>query len=71
MRGGFPATESTVAGELKSLGYTTAFSGKWHLGFTDGTDDVAHTPINLGYDEGEYLLDLICLPILSFTNQAG
>lgn len=57
MRGGFPQEETTVAEYLKDLGYLTAFSGKWHLGFTNGTDPVAHTPIRQGYDETFYFVE--------------
>ena len=49
-RGGLPTSEKTVAKYLKELGYATGYSGKWHLGNTNGTDNSAYTPINHGFD---------------------
>lgn len=43
---GIPLEEKTIADYLKSLGYQTAFFGKWHLG---GTDD--YHPTKRGFDE--------------------
>ncbi|HCI1915375.1 TPA: AMP-binding protein [Pseudomonas aeruginosa] len=40
------ATEDTAAKLLSASGYTTALSGKWHLGETDGSQ-----PHQVGYDE--------------------
>ena len=57
MRGGFPQEETTVAEYLKDEGYQTAFSGKWHLGFTNGTDPIAHTPVRQGYDKTFYFVE--------------
>ncbi len=35
----------TIASYLKSLGYDTGISGKWHLGY-----DTAYSPLNYGFD---------------------
>ncbi|WP_282124419.1 sulfatase [Algibacter mikhailovii] len=43
---GIPLTEKTMGNYLKSLGYATAFYGKWHLGGTD-----KFHPLNRGFDE--------------------
>ena len=40
-----PQSETTLAEALKSLGYTTAFLGKWHLG-----EDEGHWPEHHGFD---------------------
>jgi arylsulfatase A-like enzyme len=43
---GLPLTETTVADELKSLGYITGLMGKWHLG------EAPHFyPLKRGFDE--------------------
>ena len=47
--GGLPAAEWTVASVLKTAGYQTFFTGKWHLGEADYA-----LPINQGYDEMKY-----------------
>jgi arylsulfatase len=44
--GGLPAAEWTIASLLKTAGYNTYFSGKWH----PGEDDYA-LPIAQGYDD--------------------
>lgn len=44
--GGLPAAEYTIADILKQGGYTTYFSGKWHLGEADYAMPTAH-----GYDK--------------------
>ncbi len=44
--GGLPAAEWTIASLLKTVGYNTYFSGKWHL----GEDDYA-LPNAQGYDD--------------------
>jgi arylsulfatase A-like enzyme len=50
---------TTVASMLKASGYTTAYIGKWHLGWNFAKDDkgridfskeVTHTPNDLGFD---------------------
>jgi arylsulfatase A len=50
---------STIASILKKSGYSTAFIGKWHLGWNFAKDDkgkidfsqeVTHTPNDLGFD---------------------
>jgi arylsulfatase A-like enzyme len=48
--GGLPAAEWTLASVLKTAGYTTFFTGKWHLGESDYA-----LPINQGYDEMRYV----------------
>lgn len=54
-----PADRSTLASILKKSGYTTAYIGKWHLGWNfvkdeqgniDFTKEVTHTPNDLGFD---------------------
>jgi arylsulfatase A-like enzyme len=47
--GGLPAAEWTLASVLKTAGYKTFFSGKWHLGEADYALPNAH-----GYDEMKY-----------------
>lgn len=47
--GGLPAAEWTVASVLKTAGYQTFFTGKWHLGEADYALPIAH-----GYDEMQY-----------------
>jgi arylsulfatase len=44
--GGLPAAEWTIASVLKTAGYQTYFTGKWHLGEADYALPNAH-----GYDE--------------------
>jgi arylsulfatase A-like enzyme len=55
--GGLPVAEWTLASVLKTGGYKTFFTGKWHLGEADYA-----LPIADGYDEiryvGLYLLKL-------------
>jgi arylsulfatase len=46
--GGLPAAEWTLGSVLKTAGYATFFTGKWHLGEADYA-----LPINQGYDEME------------------
>ena len=47
--GGLPAAEWTLASVLKTAGYQTFFTGKWHLGESDYA-----LPIAQGYDEMKY-----------------
>ncbi|MGV3633376.1 MAG: arylsulfatase [Pseudorhodoplanes sp.] len=47
--GGLPAAEWTLASVLKTGGYKTFFTGKWHLGEADYALPNAH-----GYDEMKY-----------------
>jgi arylsulfatase A-like enzyme len=49
--GGLPAAEWTLASVLKTAGYQTFFTGKWHLGEADYALPNAH-----GYDEMKYAL---------------
>ncbi len=44
---GLSAGQPTLAGHLKSLGYTTGVIGKWNLGYTDGVN----RPLDQGFDE--------------------
>jgi arylsulfatase len=48
--GGLPAAEWTLASVLKTAGYQTFFTGKWHLGEADYA-----LPIAQGYDEMQYV----------------
>src|SRR5215467_13305207 len=48
--GGLPAAEWTLASVLKTAGYQTFFTGKWHLGEADYS-----LPIAQGYDEMKYV----------------
>jgi arylsulfatase A-like enzyme len=48
--GGLPAAEWTVASVLKTAGYQTYFTGKWHLGEADYA-----LPNEQGYDEMRYV----------------
>jgi arylsulfatase A-like enzyme len=48
--GGLPAAEWTLASLLKTAGYKTFFTGKWHLGESDYALPNAH-----GYDEMKYV----------------
>ncbi len=48
--GGLPAAEWTLASMLKTAGYNTFFTGKWHLGEADYA-----LPVNQGYDEMKYV----------------
>jgi arylsulfatase A-like enzyme len=47
--GGLPAAEWTLASVLKTAGYKTYFTGKWHLGEADYALPNAH-----GYDQMKY-----------------
>jgi arylsulfatase A-like enzyme len=47
--GGLPKAEWTLASVLKTAGYQTYFTGKWHLGESDYAIPNAH-----GYDEMKY-----------------
>lgn len=49
--GGLPAAEWTLASVLKTVGYQTFFTGKWHLGEADYA-----LPNAQGYDEMKYAL---------------
>jgi arylsulfatase len=48
--GGLPAAEWTLASVLKTAGYRTYFTGKWHLGEADYA-----LPTAQGYDEMRYV----------------
>ena len=48
--GGLPAAEWTLGSVLKTGGYQTFFTGKWHLGEADYA-----LPSNQGYDEMRYV----------------
>ena len=51
--GGLPAAEWTLGSVLKTGGYKTFFTGKWHLGESDYA-----LPNAQGYDEMKYRLSL-------------
>lgn len=44
---GLPLEEITIAETLKSVGYSTAIVGKWHLGV--GANNT-YLPVNQGFD---------------------
>ncbi|MGX5218675.1 MULTISPECIES: arylsulfatase [Pseudomonas] len=48
--GGLPAAEWTLGSVLKKAGYSTYFTGKWHLG-----EDDSALPNAQGYDEMKYV----------------
>ena len=48
--GGLPKAEWTLASQLKTAGYKTYFTGKWHLGESDYALPNAH-----GYDVMKYM----------------
>ena len=48
VRGGFTPTEKSFGKYLKELGYSTGYSGKWHLGMGDGVDPIRYTPLSHG-----------------------
>lgn len=56
-RGGMPTSEKSVAKYLKELGYSTGYTGKWHLGATNGTHNSAYTPINHGFDFVKFFIE--------------
>ena len=55
--GGLPAAEWTLASVLKTGGYKTFFTGKWHLGEADYA-----LPNAQGYDEMKYAASIISTP---------
>lgn len=57
-RAGMPTSEKSIAKYMKELGYNTGFSGKWHLGMTNGTDNTAFTPINHGFDFVKFFIEV-------------
>jgi arylsulfatase A len=59
---GFPDSETSIAGMLKPLGYTTMCVGKWHLG-----SEPQFLPTNHGFDEFyglPYSHDMSPLPLM-------
>jgi len=42
---GLPTSETTIAKRLKGVGYSTAITGKWHLGY-----DAKFNPLDHGFD---------------------
>ena len=44
---GLPHNETTIAKSLKTVGYSTAMVGKWHLGVGENN---TYLPINYGFD---------------------
>lgn len=62
---GLPASETTIAGMLKPLGYTSMCVGKWHLG-----SQPQFLPTNHGFDEFyglPYSHDMSPLPLMHNT----
>jgi arylsulfatase len=62
---GLPASETTIAGMLKPLGYRSMCVGKWHLG-----SDPQFLPTNHGFDEFyglPYSHDMSPLPLMHNT----
>ena len=51
---GLPLNETTIAEQLKPLGYKTTIVGKWHLGVGK---DGEYLPTNHGFDH--YLVNLL------------
>eukprot|EP00049_Salpingoeca_infusionum_P004853 m.84637 g.84637 ORF g.84637 m.84637 type:complete len:621 (-) comp12757_c0_seq2:1177-3039(-) len=45
---GLPHNETTIANQLKSIGYNTAIVGKWHLGVGNVSQ---YLPTNFGFDQ--------------------
>ena len=58
---GLPLEEITIAETLKSVGYSTAIVGKWHLGI--GVNNT-YLPTNHGFD---YYLVCVCTDIPQST----
>src|SRR5579862_3399419 len=59
---GIPASETTIAQMLKTVGYSTMCVGKWHLG-----DLPQYLPTNHGFDEFyglPYSADMTPLPLM-------
>lgn len=56
-RGGLPTDEPSIAKVLKSQGYSTGYTGKWHMGATDGVDPWRFTPINHGFDYVKFFVE--------------
>jgi len=60
-RGGMPTSEKSVAKYLKEAGYFTGYSGKWHMGATNGTNtpagNAAYTAINHGFDFVKFFIE--------------
>ena len=44
---GLPLNETTIAESLKTVGYSTAIVGKWHLGVGE---NYMYLPTNQGFD---------------------
>ena len=67
---GLPHNETTIAKSLKTVGYSTAMVGKWHLGVGENN---TYLPINYGFDyymvRGEGRDDVRPLP--SFPLKSG
>ena len=57
VRGGFTPTEKSFGKYLKELGYSTGYSGKWHLGMGDGMDPIRYTPLSHGFDETFFFVE--------------
>lgn len=58
---GLPLNETTIAETLKTVGYSTAIVGKWHLGVGK---DFMYLPTKQGFDQytvGHKVFRHICL----------
>jgi arylsulfatase A-like enzyme len=64
--GGLPAAEWTLASVLKTAGYQTFFTGKWHLGESDYALPNAH-----GFDEMKYCGLYHSTPTLTATRHGS
>ena len=56
MHAGLPHNETTIAEVVKSVGYSTAHLGKWHLGVGE---NYQYLPITQGFDY--YLVSCVCV----------
>ena len=57
---GLPLNETTIAETLKTVGYSTAIVGKWHLGVGK---DFMYLPTKQGFDQytvGHEAFRLVC-----------
>ena len=69
---GLPLNETTLAESLKTVGYSTAIVGKWHLGVGENQ---TYLPTNQGFDyylvqcmyafTSNWSFGLICTPVLA------
>ncbi len=62
---GLPAAETSIARMLKTAGYDTACSGKWHLGYLD-----KFSPNRHGFDESYYGLAALSMGRLNYMRRS-